>query len=112
MAALTQPSAFFIILFAVPFSYIYGGIPALLGGGIFALCVSTYGDRIKFIWSVRVLLGMLLGGLACVVCLPIFGTMTDVGRLTYIGCGVFAGALCAWRYRLRWIEGRLAESKS
>jgi hypothetical protein len=112
MAALTQPSAFFFIILAVPFSYIYGGIPALLGGGIFALCVSAYGDRIKFIWSVRVLLGMLLGGLACVVCLPILGTVTDVASLTYIGCGVFAGALCAWRYRLRWIEGRLVESKT
>src|SRR5579863_10083108 len=61
VASFTQPSAFFIILFAVPFSYFYGGIPALLGGGTFALCVSAYGDKIKFIWWVRVLLGMLLG---------------------------------------------------
>ena len=112
MAALTQPSAFFIVLFAVPFSYIYGGIPALLGGGIFALCVSVYGDKIRFVWGVRVLLGMLLGGLTCVACLPIFSTMPDVPSLTYIGCGVFAGAICAWRYRLRWIEDRLAEPQA
>ncbi len=112
VAAFTQPGAFFIILIAVPFSYIYGGIPALLGGGIYVLCVSAYGDRMRFIWSVRILLGMLLGGLACVACLPIFGTKPDVASVTYIGCGVFAGALCAWRYRLRWIEERLAEPQT
>jgi hypothetical protein len=115
IAAFMQPSSFAIIILAVPFSYFYGGIPALLGGGAYALCVSAFSDHIKFLWWKRMLLGMLLGGLACMVFLavvPIMGDEINGGTFLYVGCGVFAGAICAWRYRLAWIESRLAEPKA
>lgn len=108
IAGLTQPAGFAIIILAVPFSYFIGGPPALLGGGVYALCVSAWGDKLKFVWWVRMLLGVSLGGLACVICMPVFGMRPDVSSLTYIGCGMFAGSICAWRYRLQWIEQRLA----
>ena len=111
IAVLTQPSGFIIIIFAVPYSYIIGGIPALLGGGAYALCVSAWGDRVRFVWWLRMLLGILLGGMACLLFLifvPLFKDGGDLlGTTLYIGCGMFAGLLCAWRYRLRWIDARL-----
>lgn len=115
IAALTQPSSFFIIILAVPFSYIYGGVPALIGGGSYALCVSAWGDKLRFTWLRRMLLGLALGALACwifLVFVPLFADGNPVGKAMYISCGMFAGAVCAWRYRLRWIDARLAETEA
>lgn len=109
IASFGDPNSLLVIVFAVPFSYGYGDIPALLGGGAYSLCVSACAARMSFPWWLRLQLGMLLGGLASVLCMPIM-TIDIIGHsaLMYVGCGVFAGAICACCYKLTWIKRRLS----
>lgn len=92
------------IIYVIPFSYFFGGLPALLAGVLYGAAVVNLRSRFQFSWGMRMILGGVCGALGCILASPIVN-----GSLSFlfIVFGAPAGAICAVLYRKEWIDRRL-----
>lgn len=96
------------MILAIPYAYMIGGLPAVIGGGLFSLVVASLHPRVRYTRARRAVLGAACGVIGCYVA----GWVTGIEGWVLMIYGVPAGAICAALFRDAWIDGHLLRERA